>query len=65
MNCWSNCPDGSEAAALPGGVEARIAWNSLMAGFGEVSPDWNSSQCRRCSVTILAVRQSRPKPLVT
>ena len=40
MNCWSNCPDGSDAGAL-GGEEARRAWNSLIAGFGEASPDWN------------------------
>src|SRR5512133_4200742 len=41
MNCLSNWLACSGAAGALGGVEARRAWNSLIAGFGEASPDWN------------------------
>src|SRR5918995_1257785 len=41
MNCWSNWLSCSDAAGAFGGVAARRAWNSLIAGFGEVSLDWN------------------------
>src|SRR4051812_11590111 len=41
MNCWSNWLSCSDAAGAFGGVAARRAWNSLIAGFGEASLDWN------------------------
>ena len=48
MNCWSNCPDDSEAGSDAGGalagVAARMAWNSLIAGFDADETDWTHSE---------------------
>ncbi|MEH2600253.1 hypothetical protein V1278_007166 [Bradyrhizobium sp. AZCC 1577] len=49
MNCLSNC-DCSGAGEALGGVEARTAWNSLIAGFGEASPDWNRAALIDCTI---------------
>src|SRR5258705_5156183 len=49
MNCLSNCP---WSAAVGGGVAARMAWNSLIAGFDEASvPDPNRAHLIDCAIT--------------
>src|SRR3954471_607272 len=53
MNCWSNCPDdsevGSDAGGALAGAAARMAWNSLIAGFGVVSADCGSAFLNDCA----------------
>src|SRR5262245_40797711 len=49
MNWLSNCPDCSDAAGALGGVEASRDWNSLIAGFGEVSPDGDAAALIDCT----------------
>ena len=52
MNCWSNWLSCSDAAGALGGVEARRAWNSLIAGFGEVSPACNRVVLIDCATPV-------------
>src|SRR5438132_9929461 len=49
MNCLSNCPSCSDAGGALAGEEARRDWNSLIAGFCEASPDWNSAFLIDCA----------------
>src|SRR6187431_417819 len=39
MNCLSNCESCSGAGGALGGVAARRAWNSLIAGFCAAAPE--------------------------